>query len=237
MSDQVPSVWRRSRLTALAVLPGFVGLCAVGYAAAHPSPWVWSLPDWPFDPAPLPPIEPIEPGRLDQLPPAPDSGTWAWVFAVVGVIALLAAVFLLGRWIIRTTRAMLAVRVEAPIPDQLGTGRGLAGKALSAQQVTDAVEEALRRLDQAGDASDAVILAWLALEEAAARHGVNRSPSQTPTEFTAELLDRSAVPASDTVALRGLYWRARFSDLATTEADRRRARLCLEHIARGLERG
>lgn len=165
-----------------------------------------------------------------------ESGDWGWVWTVAGVLVLLAIVILLGRWLFRAARALLAVRIEqVPASDQIGAGRGLAGKALTAQQVTDAVAEALLRLDQAGNPTDAVILAWLALEEAAARHGVNRDPAQTPTEFTADLLDRSAVPVADTVSLRGLYWRARFSDLETTAADQQQARQCLEHIARSWE--
>jgi hypothetical protein len=45
--------------------------------------------------------------------------------------------------------------------------------------------EAQRHLVEIGRPIDAVVAAWLALEEAAASSGVRRSPAQTPTEFTA----------------------------------------------------
>jgi len=111
----------------------------------------------------------------------------------------------------------------------------MVGNPLTHQQVKDAVDEAIERLDNAANPTDAVILAWLALEDAANRHGMARDPAQTPTEFTVKLLDASAVPGADTVNLRTLYLRTRFSKLAATTQDVRDARAWLLHIARAMD--
>ncbi|HEY7594879.1 MAG TPA: DUF4129 domain-containing protein [Actinophytocola sp.] len=73
-----------------------------------------------------------------------------------------------------------------------------------------------------GPPGDAVIAAWLRLEEAAEREGAGREPHQTATEFTAALLERhtTSEPALD--ELRELYQRARFGppdEVTETDAD------------------
>lgn len=61
-----------------------------------------------------------------------------------------------------------------------------------------------------GPPGDAVIAAWLRLEEAAEHEGAGRKPHETATEFTSALLARytTSEPAMD--ELRVLYQRARF---------------------------
>jgi len=167
----------------------------------------------------------------------PDSGTsWDWLPMVLAILAGLAILALLARLIYRVVKALLAARIAKLSPaDHLGAGAGLPGVRFTPQEVTDVVEEALHRLDAAPTTEDAVILAWLAFEEAAGRHGMARHPAQTATEFTAEVLEQSAVPVADTVLLRGLYHRARFSTAAIGTAEVQQARQALEHIARVLE--
>ena len=229
-----------SRAVNRAVLVGVgtVGLCAVVYGSAHPGQWLWSLPQW--SPAPITlPVQPAQSdgsGLGDNLPSAQASPVWHWVFLGLGIAVLVVVLVLVGRWVYKTVRALIAAHVgRVPLSDQLEAGQSLPGQRLTPQQVVDAVDQALQRLDQAATSSDAVIQAWLALEEVAGRHGVRRRSPQTPTEFTAELLDRSDVPAPSTAELRQLYWQARFSELVTTETDRQQARHCLEDIARSLE--
>jgi len=216
-----------------------VALGAVVYASGHPTPWVWAPPQWDF--APLdwptlpPPVVPSTGG--EEAPPTP-SPVWGWVLAIVGVLVGLLLLVLLVRWLYRLIRALAGTRLEAqPDADAVGAGGTAAGRPLSALEVTDAVTEALRRLDAAPTTTDAVIQAWLALEEAAGRHGLGRDPASTPTEFTVSLLDRSAIPPADTVGLKQLYLRARFSDQPTSRADVADARAWLEHIAGSLEVG
>jgi len=211
------------------------GLALVVFASGHHSAWVWHPPTWNFQP--IYPSMPVQqespayapPGDLSQAAP---SAWWRWVWISLGVTVALAVLFLLGRWLCRLISALASSNIERP------GGRGAVvpvAAVLTPQEVTDAVDEALRRLDEAKTPTDAVIAAWLALEQTAARHKLTRDPAQTVTEFTALLLANSAVPPDDTAVLRSLYLRARFSGLPTTSADVQRARAALEHTARALE--
>jgi len=183
----------------------------------------------------MPPVT-QPPYELPEIEQTGNSQVWLWIVIVVGVLISIGILILVGRFVYRTVVAFLANRMDqVPLSDSLPAGARMAGVALTSQEVGDAVDEALRRLDQAPTATDAVIMAWLVFEEAASRHGMHRDPAQTPTEFTTALLDDSAVPPADTVTLRTLYLRTRFSDLPATAGDVNQARLCLERIARSLE--
>lgn len=97
---------------------------------------------------------------------------------------------------------------------------------------------ALDRLDgwAGGDPGDAVILAWLMLEQGAADCGLVRQPHQTPTEFTAAVLGGLAVDAAALDRLRRRYQRARFSDHPVTAEDVQAAREALRQVVADLDR-
>ncbi|WP_309115683.1 DUF4129 domain-containing protein [Saccharothrix sp.] len=97
----------------------------------------------------------------------------------------------------------------------------------------EALEDLARRAG--GPPRDAVVVAWLRLEQAAADSGVGRLAHQTPTEFTGSLLARYAVDEAATGKLRRVYQRARFGTAEVTEDDARTAREALEHIVRDLD--
>jgi len=80
---------------------------------------------------------------------------------------------------------------------------------------------ALEQLRQraGGDPGDAVVLAWLVMEEAAAECGLARLAHQTATEFTTAVLAGLDVDPRALHRLRRLYQRARFSTHPVTEAD------------------
>jgi hypothetical protein len=88
----------------------------------------------------------------------------------------------------------------------------------------------------AGDGvpADAVVAAWVALERAAARSGVPREPADTPTEFTVDVLDRTAADREATRTLLGLYLAARFGDDPLTARDVAAARAALAALRRTL---
>jgi uncharacterized protein DUF4129 len=86
-----------------------------------------------------------------------------------------------------------------------------------------------------GPPGDAVVAAWLRLEEAAANEGAGRRPHQTATEFTTALLAHytTSEPALD--ELRRLYQRARFGPPGqVTEVDAAAAVAALDRILRAL---
>lgn len=90
-----------------------------------------------------------------------------------------------------------------------------------------------------GPPGDAVVAAWLRLEEAAAHEGAARQPHQTATEFTTALLTRYTT--GDPAALdelRGLYQRARFGPPGQVgEADAAAALAALDRILHALAGG
>lgn len=100
-----------------------------------------------------------------------------------------------------------------------------------------AVVSALTRLDarRGGDPGDAVVEAWLALEDAAADVGARREAHQTPTEFTASVLGRLDVDADALDRLCRVYHRARFSGHPVTEADARTASDALTRVVTDLD--
>jgi hypothetical protein len=89
----------------------------------------------------------------------------------------------------------------------------------------------------AGPPSDAVVAAWLSLEEAAASSGAPRQDHQTPTEFTGALLTRYEVDTEAAATLRGLYQRARFGAPDQVSArDAASAAEALERVVACLDR-
>lgn len=88
-----------------------------------------------------------------------------------------------------------------------------------------------------GPPSDAVVAAWLSLEDAAASSGAPRQDHQTPTEFTGALLTRYEVDTEAAATLRGLYQRARFGVPDQVSArDAEEAAEALERVVACLDR-
>ncbi|WP_050758179.1 DUF4129 domain-containing protein [Xylanimonas cellulosilytica] len=189
--------------------------------------------DAPVLPPPPPPPDPA-PSML-PVPPGTGAGSTPWFLLALLVLAVV--LLLLGT--AYAVRQMLAGRAEPmpePMdPDILVSGVHAAAGTIDLPVLVDAVEAALARLDAAGTPTDAVVAAWVLLEEAAAAHGWERHPSQTSTEFTAQLLDVSPAPPEHTATLRGLYQRARFTDHPVTPEHVAQARTALAAIARALD--
>ncbi|MGX7825310.1 DUF4129 domain-containing protein [Actinokineospora sp. 24-640] len=77
-----------------------------------------------------------------------------------------------------------------------------------------------------GAPGDAVIAAWLVLEDAAAACGTRRAPAETASEFTTRVMAEHAVDGVALADLRSRYHRARFAGQATDDdADAARAAL------------
>jgi len=178
-------------------------------------------------PMPIPEAAPIPTGE-----PGFPLGQVVIVVALL-VLLLLVLYTLWQLWQNRRRRQEELFRVEDVTAD---TGVDPPGGVVNLPALADAVEEALRRLDEVREPRDAVVAAWVELENAAARHGWERDPAQTPTEFTAHLLAVSPAPPSDTATLRRLYQQARFAEQPVTTGQVGQARTALESIARELEK-
>lgn len=215
-------------LTAVAARAGVVVVLVtvVVVAAALAGPWEPATAPAPTESAgppvspPPQPTQPPLPELLDLPPTEPWSGATAlWLglaAAVVGGLLYL-AVRLLRRWRLTHT----GPRSEG-FPDAADVGHGdvVGGAALpDLPAMREGVEGAGEHLRSRLAPGDAVIAAWVALEEAADRSGVPRHPASTPTEFTLDVLDRTPADRDATRTLLDLYLRARFGHEPLTSDD------------------
>lgn len=146
------------------------------------------------------------------------------LFLLFGIVIMIGAIrFRWRRWRRRRfsvqTDAVGAV-AEDPLQPVRAAIRHAARQALA---------ELRRRTG--GDPGDAVIAAWLVLEQTAAEAGSARAAHQTPTEFAASVLASHDVDTGALDRLRALYQRARFgTDVVVTEADVAAATEALETL-------
>jgi hypothetical protein len=152
-----------------------------------------------------------------------------WVEAIV--VALLALVVAFGIWSWLSSRRLPAA---APLP------------ARSSAQVTHALAEpepepepevllggialALQALDEPREPGDAVVRAWLGLEQMAEESGIVRYASETPTEFTSRILRGAFADDAALRTLLRLYLRSRFGDHPVTAADVSEVRGALQQL-------
>lgn len=78
---------------------------------------------------------------------------------------------------------------------------------------------ALQALDEQREPADAVVRAWLGLQETAEESGIMRAASETPTEFTSRILSRAFADDQALRTLLRLYLRTRFGDHPVTTDD------------------
>ncbi|HEX3617261.1 MAG TPA: DUF4129 domain-containing protein [Solirubrobacteraceae bacterium] len=152
--------------------------------------------------------------------------TWIVVTAVVLVGIAFAALVLRWWWgrrlpagpelsgaSVQATQETVAVEPE-PEPEKLRTG----------------IELALEALDQDREPADAVVRAWLGLQETAEESGIVRYASETPTEFTSRILGGAFTDDRAVRTLLRLYLRTRFGDHPVTSADVAEVRAALQQL-------
>ncbi|QDP96236.1 DUF4129 domain-containing protein [Microlunatus elymi] len=157
------------------------------------------------------------------LGPGPDLSWIKWVALGLLIAAVAVALALI-------VARLLAVRrmYETQPDEELEIAGEVTPDLPTLQQGAIRAEE---RLLAIGNPTDAIIAAWLALEEAADASGVHRQASETPTEFTADVLERTGVAAEPVRVLLGLYLRARFAATPSSATDLDRARQCIRDLA------
>jgi hypothetical protein len=230
------------------VVLGTAALAAVVVlGSAVTGPWVitgrdasWSLfPDRPLPtmsaaPAPAPTSAPA--------PQPPVAAPAALVDAVRVLLVLVAAAVvavMVALLVVLARRLRAALEQRAAAPEDLAAGAAVEGGSpddAHLPRLRDGVAQAERHLHDDVPPGDAVIAAWVALERAAGRTGVDRDPAATPTEFTVAVLDATPVDPAAIRALLALYLAARFSAHELTAGDVQRARTSLRVLADGLAR-
>jgi hypothetical protein len=221
--------------TRLAITCVLVTIVVLGAATA--TPWSFSPPQLPSPEIAVPshpqPLVPSSATPRLQQPPGQLDPRWAILVIVTLLGILIAALFTLA------VRRLLAIRREHTdtTADNLTTGAaaGTIGDDVDLPEMQDAVTRALAHLDRHARPRDAVVAAWVALEEAAARTGTRRDPAQTTTEFAGTVLAATPAPPAAVTRLRTLYQRARFTDRPIDTTAVTQARTALADIARNLD--
>ena len=186
-------------------------------------------------PASAPPTasqRPDMPGGI-SIPDSPVLGT---IVAVIEILFSLAMLFLLLWLFWRVLRVLWQRR---PLSRQAGGEVGIGAvttagdEAVDAGTIRAAALDARQAIDAHRDPADAIVAAWVHLEEASARAGRARAPSETPAEFTMRILRRRPGLDAELGALLGLYESVRFGGREADEAQRATARRCLAAIEEG----
>jgi hypothetical protein len=214
----------------LPVAAAVVGVAVLAVAAAGTN-GRWSIVDrfGLFDAQPTfsPPSVPVRSAGppATPAPTPPDVGGWVQpVLWVLLVVAVLVAAFMVWRLLPRRARKARA---------STALGAHVLGQPVeeAAPAVQRGLGAAQHLLDTVTDPTDAVLAAWVALEQAAARSGHPRRPADTPTEFTVEVLTATPADRAAVRTLLGLYHRARFSDTGVGAEAVTEARRCLDALA------
>ena len=198
---------------------------------------------WAMDPAPLPtmtfeaPPPVTAPPEVIAIPNSTTPGTIkqiaGWTVTVIATLIAAYALYRLVRWVHRTILPWLATRFGPPVA--LPPQPELAALPLPA--LAAAMVEAEAQLHQGRQPTDAIIAAWLALEDAAVRSGALRAPAQTPTEFTVSVLATTPASPQAVNELLSLYHLARFAHLSMTTTQVAAARAALRQLTDDFRRG
>ncbi|KHK96887.1 hypothetical protein LK09_13645 [Microbacterium mangrovi] len=204
-----------------------LAVLAVAFAALA-GPIRWSPPRWRFA-APGAAQVTSEPQPSFSAAPAPaDAGpneVQRVLMLVVLLVACVAAAVLLYR-ILRRLGAVRRVRQDAAAHriEVTSAGEVIAESAPAAAPIVRGLARALQILDDERSADDAIVRAWLGLEEASAASGAGRRPAETPSEYAARVVARFDTDRRAAAVLLDLYQGVRFggrhADAASIDAAR-----------------
>lgn len=152
------------------------------------------------------------------------------LWAIVGIVVIAIAVVLWRWWAGRPSRAArephaVAVHTAREVPVE-------PEPEPDTPVLQSGIELALALLDDSREPADAIVRAWLGLQDTAQDSGIVRGPAETPTEFTSRILSRAFADDRAIRTLLRLYLRTRFSDHPVTSADVASVRAALEQLVR-----
>jgi HAMP domain-containing protein len=224
---------QRRRVAATAV----VGLAALAVLFVWASgPIRWGAPRWTVVP-PRQPLQTAEPQPSVSHPPAPVSTVpeqaqkiLMLVGAILLCVVLLFVLYQLARRLRRTSR----VRRDASAGDLTGIPTAIPAPDAEPEPepVVQGLERALRILDDERSADDAIVQAWLGLEEASVASGAGRRPAETPSEYAARVITRFDTDADAVDVLLDLYQGVRFGTRHADADTIRTARECIVRLTR-----
>lgn len=135
----------------------------------------------------------------------------SWVLIVLIVAAAIGIAALLWRWW-RQRPAPAARGIHAPAVGITRAAPAPPDPEPEPEALLSGIELALQVFDEQREPADAIVRAWLGLEETAEESGIVRRPSETPTEFTSRILGRAFADDRAIRTLLRLYLRTRFGD-------------------------
>jgi hypothetical protein len=175
-------------------------------------------------PAPATSAPVQESGRAGSL----DLTVVLWVLVGIGVVI---GVVLVVRWLARrparTATGVNATSIDT-VPDVVAEP---AQTAPSAPVLQRGFARAIDALDSEREPHDAIVKAWLGVQDAAAESGIRRRAAETPTEFTSRILARVPADARAVRTLLNAYLRVRFGDHPVTVRDVAMVREALASLA------
>lgn len=172
---------------------------------------------------------------LEEMDVRPWDLTVLWL--TLGALLSLAVLVLVLRYLVGRRLRGSSEPPDDLVPLAADTAAADSGPLPDLPTLRAGVADAGAELGSAEDPVDAVIAAWVALEEAADRSGVVRHPAWTPTEFTVTVLDRTPADRASTRTLLDLYLRARFGHEAMSQDDVAAARRSVARLAEDLAGG
>ncbi|MFD4960989.1 DUF4129 domain-containing protein [Microbacterium sp. NPDC058389] len=206
-------------------------------AGVQGTPQFRSAPPPQTTPTAEPVPEPTASATGEPLPELPADADPGVVRTVILVLLGLAAAALLALFVVTVVRALrrawenreFEVR-EGAVLAAASIGAAATEAQPDAEVIQRGIAAALRHLDVPAAPRDAIVAAWVGVEEAAADSGVARGVSETPGEFAVRIVVRRAAIDEDARRLLALYERVRFGGYVASEADRAEARRLLERI-------
>jgi hypothetical protein len=225
----------------LGVVGGAVGLFLIMMVAAavQGAPSIDLAPSEPRDAASPPPI--VQESPMPSMTPIAENAASDVIGAIIGFLFLALALAAVIVVVIMLVRALARAWRDRPLRTREGatTSFDLEEQAaapepeVSAPMIRRGIHGALREIDERSIPGDAIIAAWVGLEESAADAGLTRGVSETPSEFALRIITtRSGISDAARELLR-LYERVRFGGHVADEGDRDCARRALEQIEEG----
>lgn len=229
---------RVKRFAAVGVVVGLFLIVMIA-AAVQGTASIELAPSEPRDPATVPPD--VQESSMPSMAPIPENPTSEIVGAIIGyvflalvVVAAILVLLLVLRAVARAWRDRpLRTREGAETTFDLHEQVADAEQDVAAPVIRRGIQGALRTIDERLVPTDAIIAAWVGLEESAADAGITRGVSETPSEFALRIITRRSGITDAAGELLRLYERVRFGGSTADESDRTSARVALQQIEEG----
>ncbi|UGS27147.1 DUF4129 domain-containing protein [Microbacterium resistens] len=163
-----------------------------------------------------------------------DPAALAWLGVVLGILVAIALAALLISGLVVLLRRLwrdrpLRVRAGVQLQDAM-PAPDASDPAADAPVVRAGIAGALDAITAIGRPHDAIVAAWVGLEQTAARAGQSRGASETAGELAVRILSRHRASAAEVTALLRLYEDVRFGGATASERDRAEAARLLRRI-------